>query len=311
MGRPGSAGRCPARRRTRAAGTPISRRARSRCRRCRPRRGAASGGDVLPVHVLRARDGHLVPQPAVHAEGEQPCAVARVVVGPEQPGPGARGHQARQLGGLRGVHPAGDPGGSFPHRGRRGLRRGRGRGLLLTRRPPAGSPPGPRQLPPERANQAPGLLGRSSTSCRTSATPARSSSSATSVQGSDSCSVTREAEASFSANTASSMNPAAPVEGRPADSGEKPRGQAVAPGEPGVHPLDAPVGALGGPEQLLFEAVGGLLVELLVGLAERPERAAELRGRLAQGVEQLLLPLCGACRPCPQTRQARAPPASA
>ena len=60
-------------------------------------------------------------------------------------------------------------------------------------------------------------------------------------------------------------------------------------GEAGVGALRAAVGDLDGPEQLLLEAVGGVLVEQLVGAAERRQRDPDLVDRLGQVVEELLL----------------------
>jgi hypothetical protein len=62
----------------------------------------------------------------------------------------------------------------------------------------------------------------------------------------------------------------------------------VAVGEPVVGPLRAPVGHLDGPEELLFEAIGVLLVELLVGVAQRRERDRDVIRRVGDVVEELL-----------------------
>src|SRR2546427_235161 len=53
---------------------------------------------------------------------------------------------------------------------------------------------------------------------------------------------------------------------------ERPPGHPVALGELRVRAPRAPVGELDGPEELLLEPVGAVLVELLVGLAEARER---------------------------------------
>jgi hypothetical protein len=62
----------------------------------------------------------------------------------------------------------------------------------------------------------------------------------------------------------------------------------VAVGEPVVGPLGAAVGHLDGPEELLLEPVGVLLVELLVGVTQRRERDRELIRRGGNVVEELL-----------------------
>ncbi len=62
-------------------------------------------------------------------------------------------------------------------------------------------------------------------------------------------------------------------------------------GKTRVRALGAAVGDLDGAKQLPFQALGALLVELLVGLAERGERDAELFDRRRYGVEQALASL--------------------
>ncbi len=65
-------------------------------------------------------------------------------------------------------------------------------------------------------------------------------------------------------------------------------GEAVALGEARVRALGAAVGQLDGPEQRLLEPVAGLLVQRLVGGAERGERDRQPVDRLGDLVEQLL-----------------------
>ena len=69
---------------------------------------------------------------------------------------------------------------------------------------------------------------------------------------------------------------------------ERARGQAEALSEPGVRALRLPVRHLHRAEELLLESVGRALVELLVRLAERGQRHAELVDRVGDRVEQLL-----------------------
>src|SRR5438445_364151 len=68
---------------------------------------------------------------------------------------------------------------------------------------------------------------------------------------------------------------------------ERQRGQPVALGEADVRALRAPVRLLHRAEQLILEPVGGALVELLVGDAERGERGTELVGGAGEGLEQV------------------------
>ena len=78
-----------------------------------------------------------------------------------------------------------------------------------------------------------------------------------------------------------------PCDGAPADAGSNVRpGQPVALGEAGVRAAGAAVGDLDRAEQLLLEPVAAALVELLVGGAERRERAAELVGGDRDRVEE-------------------------
>ena len=85
------------------------------------------------------------------------------------------------------------------------------------------------------------------------------------------------------------MKPRTPWDGAPGRGRlERAARQTVALGEAGVGPPRAAVGDLDRPEELLLEPVGALLVELLVGVAERRERGAEEIGRLRDAVEQTL-----------------------
>src|ERR671934_2053535 len=80
--------------------------------------------------------------------------------------------------------------------------------------------------------------------------------------------------------------------------------------EVGVRALRAAVCGLDGPEELLLERVGAALVELLVRIAERAERDAELVRRLGHAVEQLLPRFRGDVRHAHQARAPAAPRAS-
>ena len=66
----------------------------------------------------------------------------------------------------------------------------------------------------------------------------------------------------------------------------------VALGELGVHSPGPPVGHPNGPKELLLEAFGGVLVELLVGLAQVRQRGPDLIGGRCKSVEQLRSRLC-------------------
>ena len=58
-------------------------------------------------------------------------------------------------------------------------------------------------------------------------------------------------------------------------------------GEAGVGAARPGVGRLDGPEELLLEPVGRVVIELLVGIAEQCQRGARAVGGLGDGVEQL------------------------
>jgi hypothetical protein len=59
-------------------------------------------------------------------------------------------------------------------------------------------------------------------------------------------------------------------------------------GELGVGAFRSAVRELNGPEELLFESLGGVVVELLVRLGKRRERSPQLVDRARKTVEQLL-----------------------
>ena len=75
---------------------------------------------------------------------------------------------------------------------------------------------------------------------------------------------------------------------------ERVRGQAVALGELGVGALRLPVCQLQRAEQLILEALRGVLVKLLVGLDQLRERERDVVGGEGDRVEQLLASL-GVC----------------
>jgi hypothetical protein len=68
----------------------------------------------------------------------------------------------------------------------------------------------------------------------------------------------------------------------------------VAASELGVGALGPAVSHLHGPDELLLELVGFLLVKLVIGLSQGCERGGELVDRLRKAVEQLLPRVCGA-----------------
>src|SRR5205085_2989469 len=69
---------------------------------------------------------------------------------------------------------------------------------------------------------------------------------------------------------------------------EVPRRQIEAAGEAGVLSLRSAVGRLHGPEQLLLQPVTGVLIDALIGLAQRLQSGADVSDRLSQLVEDLL-----------------------